>query len=79
MRHISNSILKSRHITLPTQVLIVKAMFFPVVVYGCEIWSIKNAEHQRIDAFELLQKILRVPETPVLWPPDAESVYCKRP
>ena len=79
MRHISNSILKSRHITLPTQVLIVKAMFFPVVVYGCEIWSIKNAEHQRIDAFELLQKILRVPETPVLWPPDAELVYCKRP
>ena len=47
------SILKSRDITLPTKVHIVKAMVFPVVMYGCEIWTIKKAEHQRIDAFEL--------------------------
>ena len=48
-----NSILKSRDITLPTKVRLVKAMVFPVVIYGCEIWTIKKAEHQRIDAFEL--------------------------
>ena len=48
-----DSILKSRDITLPTKVLLVKAMFFPVVMYGCESWPIKKAEHQRIDAFEL--------------------------
>ena len=48
-----DSILKSRDITLPTKVHIVKAMFFPVVMYGCENWTIKKAEHQRIDAFEL--------------------------
>ena len=47
------SILKSRDITLPTKVLLVKAMVFPVVMYGCESWTIKKAEHQRIDAFEL--------------------------
>jgi len=46
-------ILKSRDITLPTKVHIVKAMVFPVVVYGCESWTIKKAEHRRIDAFEL--------------------------
>ena len=48
-----DSILKSRGITLPTKVHLVKAMVFPVVMYGCESWSIKKAEHQRIDAFEL--------------------------
>ena len=48
-----NSILKSRDTTLPTKVHLVKAMVFPVVVYGCESWTIKKAEHQRIDAFEL--------------------------
>ena len=48
-----DSILKSRDITLPTKVLIVKAMVFPVVMYGCKRWTIKKAEHQRIDAFEL--------------------------
>ena len=47
------SLLKSRNITLPTKVPIVKAMVFPVVMYGCECWTIKKAEHQRIDAFEL--------------------------
>ena len=48
-----HSILKSRDITLPTQVHLVKAMVFPVVMYGCESWTVKKAEHQRIDAFEL--------------------------
>ena len=48
-----DSILKIRDITLPTKVCIIKAMLFPVVMYGCESWTIKNAEHQRIDAFEL--------------------------
>ena len=48
-----DSILKSRDITLPTNVQLVKAMVFPVVIYGCESWTIKKAEHQRIDAFEL--------------------------
>ena len=48
-----DSILKSRDITLPTNVCLVKAMVFPVVMYGCESWTIKKAEHQRIDAFEL--------------------------
>ena len=48
-----DSILKSRHITLLTKVHLVKAMVFPVVIYGCESWTIKKAEHQRIDAFEL--------------------------
>ena len=47
------SILKSRVITLPTKVCLVKAMVYPVVMYGCESWTIKKAEHQRIDAFEL--------------------------
>ena len=47
------SLLKSRNITLPTKVPIVKAMVFPVVMYGCECWTIKKAEHQRIDTFEL--------------------------
>ena len=48
-----DSILKSRDITLPTKVHLVKAMVFPVVVYGCESWTVKKAEHRRIDAFEL--------------------------
>ena len=48
-----DSILKSRDITLPTKVHLVKAMVFPIVMYGCESWTIKKAEHQRIDAFEL--------------------------
>ena len=48
-----DSILKSRGITLPTKVCLVKAMVFPVVMYGCESWTMKKAEHQRIDAFEL--------------------------
>ena len=48
-----DSILKSRDITLPTKVCLVKAMVFPVVMYGCENWTIKKAEHRRIDAFEL--------------------------
>ena len=48
-----DSILKSRDITLPTKVRLVKAMVFPVVMYGCESWTIKKAEHRRIDAFEL--------------------------
>ena len=56
------SILKSRHITLSTKVHLVKAMVFPVVMYGCEIWTIRKAEHQRIDAFELWcwRRLLRV-------------------
>ena len=48
-----DSILKSRDITLPTKVCLVKAMVFPVVMYGCESWTVKSAEHQRIDGFEL--------------------------
>ena len=48
-----DSILKNRDITLPTKVCLVKAMVFPVVMYGCESWTVKQAEHQRIDAFEL--------------------------
>ena len=48
-----DSILKSKDITLPTKVYLVKAMFFPVVMYGCENWTIKKAEHRRIDVFEL--------------------------
>ena len=60
-----DSILKSRDITLPTEVHLVKAMVFSVVMYGCESWTIKKAEHQRIDAFELwyLRRLLRVPWT----------------
>ena len=59
------SILKSRDVTLPTKVRPVKAMIFPMVMYGCESWTIKKAEHQRIDAFELWcwRRLLRVPWT----------------
>ena len=60
-----DSILKSRDITLPTKAHLVKAMVFPVVMYGCESWTIKKAERRRIDAFELWcwRKLLRVPWT----------------
>ena len=60
-----DSILKSRDITLPTKVCLVKAVVFPVVMYGCESWTVKKAEHQRIDAFELWcwRRLLRVPWT----------------
>ena len=60
-----DSILKSRDITFPTKVRLVKAMVFPVVMYGCESWIIKKAERQRIDAFELWcwRRLLRVPWT----------------
>ena len=64
------SILKSRDITLPTKVCLVKAMFFPVVTYGCESWTMKKAECCRIDAFELWcwRRLLRVP-----WKPTSPS------
>ena len=96
-----DSILKSRDITLSTKVNLVKAMVFPVVMYGCESWTIKKAEPRRIDGFELWcwRRLLRVPwtarrsnqsilkeispvcsleglmlkQTPILWPPDANS------
>ena len=60
-----DSILKSRNIILPTKVRLVKAMVFPVVMYGCESWTVKQAEHQRIDAFALWcwRRLLRVPWT----------------
>ena len=60
-----DGILKSRDITLPKKVRLVKAMVFPVVMYGCESWTVKKAEHQRINAFELLcwRRLLRVPWT----------------
>ena len=64
MTHL-DSIFKSRDITLPTNVCLVKAMVFPVVMYGCESWTVKKAERQRIDAFELWcwRRPLRVPWT----------------
>ena len=60
-----DSILKSRDINLPTKVHLIKAMVFPVVMYGCESWTIKKAEHRRIDSFELWcwRRLLRVPWT----------------
>ena len=58
-----NSIFKSRDITLPTKVHLVKAMVFPGVRYGCESWTIRKAKHRRIDGFE----------PPILWPPDAKN------
>ena len=60
-----DSVFKSRDITLPTKVCLVKAMVFPVAMYGCESWTVKRAEHQRIDAFELWcwRRLLRVPWT----------------
>ena len=61
-----DSVLKSRDITLPTKVRLVKAMLFPVVMYGCESWTIQKADCQRIDAFELWcwRRLLRIPLTP---------------
>ena len=60
-----DTILKSRDTTLPTKVCLVKAMVFPVVMYGCKSWTVKKAEHRRIDAFELWywRRLLRVPWT----------------
>ena len=58
-----DSILKSRDITLLTKVRLVKAMVFPVVMYGCESWTVKKVERQRINAFELWRRLLRVPWT----------------
>ena len=60
-----DNILKSRDITLPTKVCLVKAMVFPVVMYGCESWTVKKDEHRKIDAFELWcwRRLLRVPLT----------------
>ena len=60
-----HSIFKSRDITLPTKIRLVKAMVFPVVMYGCESWTVKKAKHRRIDAFELWcwRRLLRVPWT----------------
>ena len=60
-----DSMFKSRDITVPTKVRLVKAMVFPVVMYGCESWAVKKAEHQRLDAFELWcwRRLLRVPWT----------------
>ena len=65
MSSANDSILKSRDITLPTKVRLVKAMVFPVVMYGCESWTVKKAESQKIDAFELWcwRRLLRVPWT----------------
>ena len=68
------SILRSRDIAFPTKVCLVKAMVFPVVVYGCESWTIKKAEHQRIDVFELvLEKSLESP----LGSKEIKPVNCK--
>ena len=60
-----DSILKSRGVTLPTKVYLVKALVFPVIMYGCESWTVKKAEHQKIDAFDLWwwRRLLRVPWT----------------
>ena len=71
-----DSILKSRDIALPTKVCLVKAMVFPVVMYGCESWTIKKTERQRTDTFELRcgRRLLRErAEAPILWPSDAKS------
>ena len=75
-----DSILKSRDITLPTKVHLVKAMVFPVVVYGCESWTIKKAEHRRIDAFELWCwiRLLRVEIQPVHPKGDQSWVFIGR-
>ena len=69
-----DSILKSRDITLPTKVRLVKAMVFPVVMYGCESWTVKKAEHQRTDAFEVWcwKRLLRVP-----WTAEIQPVHSK--
>ena len=79
-----DSILKSRDITLPAKVCLVKVMVFPVFMYGCEGWTIEKAERQRIDAFELwcwirLGRTAAEAETPILWPPDTKNWHSKRP
>ena len=65
MTNLIDSILKSTEITLPTKVRLVKAMVFPVIIFGCESWTVKKVECQRIDAFELWcwRRLLRVPQT----------------
>ena len=68
-----DSILKSRDITLPAKVCLANAMVFPVVMYGCESWTIKKAKHRRIDAFELQCLTDAEAETPILWPPHVKS------
>ena len=74
-----DSIFKSRDLTLPTKVRLVKAMGFPVVMYICESWTVKKAEHRRIDVFELwcwrifIGRTDAKAEVPILWPPDAKS------
>ena len=71
-----NSILQSRDITLLTKVHLVKAIVFPVVMYGCESWTIKKAEHQRIDAFELwFWKILLEGEGGMIWEKGNSNMY----
>ena len=71
-----NSILQSRDITLLTKVHLVKAIVFPVVMYGCESWTIKKAEHQRIDAFELwFWKILLEGEGGMIWENGNSNMY----
>ena len=78
-----DSIFKSRDITLPTKVCLVKAMDFPVAIYGCESWTVKKAEHQRIGAFQLRcwRRLLRVPwaVTPILCTRCEELTHWKRP
>ena len=78
-----NSILKNRDITFPTKVCLVKAMVFPVVMYGCKRWTIKKAERQRIDAFELWcwRRLLRAPwiaGDPSVHPKDQSWVFTGR-
>ena len=78
-----DSILKSRDITLPTKVRLVKAMVFPVVIYGCESWTVKKAERQRIDAFELwccraLESPLDCKEIQPVHPEDQSWVFIGR-
>jgi len=68
------SIFKSRDITLPTKVRLVSAMVFPVVMYGCESWTVKKAECQRIDAFELLRSLLRDLEKTLESPLDCKEI-----
>ena len=75
-----DSILKSRNITLLTKVHLVKVMVFPVVMHGCESWTVKKAEHWRIDAFEVwcwrrlfIGRTDAEAETPILWPPDGKN------
>ena len=76
------SILESRDITLPPKIRLVKAMVFQVVMYGCESWTIKKAEHRRIDAFEMLEKTLESPldckEIQSVHPKDQSWVFTGR-